>query len=139
MPVAKISVRCIQVLERILRTADTSKSGSTLLSMASGGSKGLASSQGGNEATGALQTGGSVEHTKLNSAGTAVQTSRRRIARARVNACKTSSKVKIIRTLMLLMPFTVTSNTCEISVCLHAVCHRMSSIFNCESETLLLT
>ena len=44
-------------------TADTSKSGSTLLSMASGGSKGLASSQGGNEATGALQTGGSVEHT----------------------------------------------------------------------------
>lgn len=39
--------------------------------MASGGSKGLASSQGGNEATGALQTGGSVEHTKLNSAGTA--------------------------------------------------------------------
>ncbi|KAL3145774.1 hypothetical protein ABBQ38_015151 [Trebouxia sp. C0009 RCD-2024] len=36
--------------------------------MASGGSKGLASSQGGNEATGALQTGGSVEHTKLNSA-----------------------------------------------------------------------
>ncbi|DBB03769.1 hypothetical protein WJX82_001300 [Trebouxia sp. C0006] len=34
--------------------------------MASGGPKGMASSQGGNEVTGAFQTGGSVEKTKLN-------------------------------------------------------------------------
>ena len=34
-------------------------------------SKGLASTQGGNEATGALQAGGDVEHTKLNSSGQA--------------------------------------------------------------------
>ena len=34
-------------------------------------SKGLSSTQGGNEATGALQAGGDVEHTKLNSPGRA--------------------------------------------------------------------
>lgn len=32
-------------------------------------SKGLSSAMGGNEATGALQSGGDVEHTKLNSSG----------------------------------------------------------------------
>ena len=37
--------------------------------MATGGPKGSAGSQGGNEATGALQTGGSVEQTKLNTTG----------------------------------------------------------------------
>jgi len=53
--------------------------------MASGGSKGLASSQGGNEVTGAFQTGGSVEQTKLNTPGMFWLHSRMCVAKTHVN------------------------------------------------------
>jgi len=56
--------------------------------MASGGSKGLASSQGGNEVTGAFQTGASVEQTKLNIPGMFWLHSLVCVSRQHASACK---------------------------------------------------
>ena len=79
--------------------------------MATGGPKGMASSQGGNEVTGAFQTGGSVEQTKLNTPGVFWQTELVHVlpTETRQHACA----CKDIRLLVLCL---VAQQRCEIDV-----------------------